>query len=208
MVEQVAGLEKAIAALPTVQRVASLESALNEIKAQAQKAETLGPAIAANALASALETGAPFRAELDALRGLGLDQATLASLEPHAEKGLPTKAQLQSSFEDAIAKVDLRQPIAENAGAVSRLLRSARGLVEVRAAGPAKGTEPAAIAARIRAALQAGDLKTALGEWQALADPAKASTADWARVAQARQDADELAARLRTEALSRVAAAG
>lgn len=206
--EQVGALESALAAVPTEERVAALESGLTETRAQAEKAQSLGPAIAANALTAALDAGAPFRAELDALRALGLDEATLGGLEPHADAGLPTRAELRSGFEQATATVDLSRPIPKDTGAVNRLLQSARGLVEVRATGPATGTDPAAIAGRIRAALEAGDLRAAVTEWQALPEPAKASTAEWAAAAEARAAADELAARLRTQALSRIAAAG
>ena len=50
--------------------------------------------------------------------------------------------------------------------------------------------------------------KTALAEWNSLPEDAKAKTADWARAAEARLAADELVARLRSEALSRLGREG
>jgi hypothetical protein len=76
----------------------------------------------------------------------------------------------------------------------------------VRPAHPTEGADPAAIVARIRAALDAGDLKTALAEREALPDNAKAATAPWAADAQARNDADALVATLRAESLARLEA--
>jgi hypothetical protein len=206
--EQLSALESQLAAAPREERVAALETALEETRIEAGKATNLGPAIAASALTTALQSGAPFRAELDALRGLGLDPAVLDPLAAHADAGLPTSAELRSGFDQAVAGVDLSQPIPPSAGAVNRLLQSARSLVEVRAAGPATGADPAAVAGRVRAALDREDLRAALAEWQVLPEQVKGSTADWARLARARAEAEELAARLRTEALSRIAAGG
>ena len=85
-------------------------------------------------------------------------------------------------------------------------LPSARGLVEVRPAHPTAGSDPAAIVARIRGALAAGDLKSALAEWATLPDPIKAPTADWAKKAEARVAAEDLVARVRRAALSALGA--
>ncbi len=49
---------------------------------------------------------------------------------------------------------------------MDRLMQSARGLVDVRPAHPTEGADPAAVVTRIRGALDAGDLKTALSEWR------------------------------------------
>jgi hypothetical protein len=87
---------------------------------------------------------------------------------------------------------------------VERLLESARGLVEVRRAGPTTGADPEAVVTRVRAALAAGDLQTALGEWKALPENARAATAAWAERAKARLAADRLVAKLRGEALARL----
>jgi hypothetical protein len=115
---------------------------------------------------------------------------------------------LRQEFEAAVAKMDLRSPIPENAGTFDRLLGSARGLVQVRPADPVAGSDPAAVVARMRGALAAGDLKTALAERESLPEPAKTATADWARAADARRAAGELVAELRAEALSRLGAGG
>jgi hypothetical protein len=205
---QLSALGSRVDSLPTADRVAALEATLKTTQSQAEKAAALGPAVAADALAAALESGRPFTAELAALRGLGLDAAAIGGLAPYGDKGMPTLAALRSEFEEAAAELDLRTPVPEGTGTVDRLLQSARGLVEVRPAHPTEGSDPGAVVARIRGALAAGDLKQALAEWDALPADAKAKTEAWQKQAAARLTADELVARLRSNALSRLGSEG
>ena len=188
--------------VPTADRIAALEAEIGEASAHAAAAAALGPAVAADALAAAVASGHPFETELAAVKRLNVDDAAIARLEPHAASGLPTLLALRSGFEAAIAPVVLAVPAAEGAGAIDRLLQSARGLVEVRPAKPVEGADPAAIVARIRGALDGGDIGVAVAEWQALPADARSATADWAGAAEARHAADELVARLRASALT------
>lgn len=212
---QVTDLAQRLDGVPTEERVAALEAglasaqaALNDVSARGDRADALGPAVAAGALVQAVEAGMPFTAELAALRTLGLNAAPLDALQPFAESGLPTLAELRSGFEAAAASVDVSTPVPEDAGAIGRLLESARGLVEVRPANPTGGADPAAVIARMRGALAAGDVRTALNEREALPQDGKAKTEEWARAAQARLAADDLLAQLRAEALSRLGTQG
>jgi hypothetical protein len=195
-------------AAPKEERVAALEAGLTETSRKTEVAAALGPAVAADALGSALESGAPFAPELAALRTLGVDETALAALEPYAEIGLPTLMELRSSFETRVSEADLSVPVPAGAGTLDRLVQSARSLVDVRPANPQPGGEPAAIVARIRAALDAGNIRAALAEWNALPDRVKASMAHWARVVEARAAAEDVVARLRSEALSRLGGQG
>ena len=204
--KEVDALSAKLASAPGDDRITALEAKVDALGATIDDAAALAPAVAADALAAALEAGRPFASELAALRTLGVDAATLDALAPRADSGLPTLANLRSTFENEIAAVDLATPIPEGTGVMDRLVKSARGLVEVRPAHPTEGSDPAAVVTRIRAALDADDLKTALSEWSALPDAAKTATADFARDAEARQRADDLVANLRAEALSRLEA--
>jgi hypothetical protein len=192
----------------TETRLAELQAGLDSAARQSSAVETLGPAVAADALAAALDAGAPYSAELQALQGLGVDAAKLAALEPHAAQGLPNRAALRANFEKAIDGADLRPPIPEQAGTFGRLLGSARGLVEVRPAQPAEGTSPGAVIARLRAALERGDLGTGLKEREALPPELQQRTAAWAEAATARLAADALVADLRRQALARIGTEG
>jgi hypothetical protein len=59
---------------------------------------------------------------------------------------------------------------------------------------------------RIRGALADGDLAGAVNESNSLPEDMQAATRDWAAAAEARRTADDLVARLRADALARVAA--
>jgi hypothetical protein len=201
-------LSRRIDSLPGEERVQSIEGKVGEIGRQLEKTAALGPAVAADALAAAVESGRPFARELAALESLGVDPGAVSKLQPRAESGLLTLAQLHAQFESEVASADLSPGVSQDAGAIGRLLESARGLVEVRPANPTAGADPAAIVTRIRGALASGDLKTALAEWETLPDGAKSATSDWAAAAGARMAADDLVARLRADALARLESEG
>jgi len=202
--QEIEALSARIDRMPNDERVATIETKLNEMSERIGAASALAPAVAADALAAALDSGRPFSSELAALKSLGIDTEAIDGLTPQAGAGLPTLAELRSSFEAALGSVALNPPIPEQAGAIDRLFQSARSLVEVRPVHPTAGSDPAAVIARIRGALEAGDLETALAEWATLPDTIKTPTADWAKQAQARLQADDLAATVRTDALSRL----
>lgn len=164
-------------------------------------------AVAAQALADAVAAGRPFSAELQAVRALGIEEADLAQLAPHAETGLPSRTELRRQF-SGIAE-GMRQaeaPAPSDAGPLERLMHSARNIVEVRPAGPQPGESAGAVASRIEAALAASDLARALEEWQDLPEDAQAASQDWAEEARAVLAGETLARRLRSEALARLAA--
>ena len=204
--QEVQALSTRLDQAPTGENIAAIEQKLDQVSSEVGASMALAPAVAAAALAAALESGRPFSNELEALGTLGTDPAAVEELTSRAAAGLPTMAQLRSSFEAAIASVDLAPPIPEAAGTLDRLWQSARGLVEVRPARPTEGTDPTAIVTRIRGALGAADLKTALAEREALPDSIKTATADWASDAEARMTADNLVAAVRAEALGRLGA--
>ena len=204
--EQVGTLATRVDDAPTAERIATLEQILDEVRQEVGAAASLAPAIAADALDAALESGRPFSTELAALKSLGADPAAVEALSSRAAEGLPTVSQLRSGFEAAVASVDLTAPIPEATGTIDRLWQSARGLVEVRPTRPTEGADPGAVVARIRGALAAGDLKAALAEREALPDTLKAATADWATRAEARVKADDLVAATRAEALGKLGA--
>ena len=190
----------------TAEEAAAIEQKVTKIGGELDVATALAPAIAADAMAAALESGSPFSSELAAVKDLAVDPGATETLTERAATGLPTMAQLRSGFETAIASVDLSPPIPEATGTLERLWLSARGLVEVRPAHPTEGSDPSAIVTRIRAALAADDLKTALAERESLPEASKTATAEWAGAAAARLQADDLVAKIRADALARLGA--
>jgi hypothetical protein len=206
--------------LPREDRIAAIEAKLgetgNKLEDTTKKldetaqgidnAAALAPVVAADALQAALDSGRPFQSELTALKSLGVDAATVDALAPPAQAGLPTLADLRARFEQVIASIPLETPVPDNTSAIDRLLQSAQSLVTVRPTHPVAGNDPGAIVARIRGALAAGDLKSALGQWDTLPNTIKTATADWAKLARARVAADDLVAEVRSTALSKLGA--
>jgi hypothetical protein len=218
--QQLDALSASVEKLPQEERFVAIEAKLSEtdtklgeIAAKVDEtakridnAAALAPAVAADALQAALDSGRPFQNELAALKSLGVDAAATDALASQDQTGLPTIADLRARFEQAIASIPLETPIPENTGAIDRLLQSAQSLVSVRPAHPVAGNEPGAIVARIRGALAAGDLKSALVEWDTLPDTIKTPTAEWAKLAKARVAVDDLVAEVRSAALSKLSA--
>jgi hypothetical protein len=161
-------------------------------------------AVVAQSVLQALPRGAPFGTELSALKSLKADPAKVAALQPLAQSGAPTSRALADRFRplaDEIAKED--QP---NEGSFfDRIMQSASHLVRVRSAGEKQGSDPAALASQIQAALDRGDLARAHDLWTKLPDRAKARSADWARSLEARLAADNAAQTLASDAIARLA---
>ena len=199
-------LSAKIDAAPAEDRIAGIETKLDGTAKKVDLAAALAPAVIADALDAAIDSGRPFSAELAALKSLAIGGDSVEQLATDAETGVATLAALRSDFETAIAATDLTPIAPETTGTIDRLWQSAQGLVDVRPAHPTEGANPSAIIARIRAALDAGDLKRAIDEWNALPDTIKTPTSDWARQVEARIKADDLVASVRSEALSRLGA--
>ncbi|MEA2759064.1 MAG: hypothetical protein QOH65_1677 [Methylobacteriaceae bacterium] len=161
-------------------------------------------AVVAQSVLQALPRGTTFATELSALKSLKADPAKVAALEPLAQTGAPTSRALADRFRplaDEIAKQD--QPA--DGSFVDRIMQSASHLVRVRSAGEKQGSDPAALASQIQAALDRGDLYRAHDLWTKLPDHTKARSQDWARSLEARLAADNAAQSLASEAIARLA---
>src|SRR5262249_60435516 len=86
-------------------------------------------ATVAVALRSAVERNGPFAAELAAARSLGLDEKALASLEPFAATGVPTRNELFRSLSALVPELRrLSMPPGRDLGYFDRLqARAVRG---------------------------------------------------------------------------------
>ncbi len=165
------------------------QTAIAEAEARAQESVAAATAQAAlSRIRIAMAAGDPFA---DALAELPESIALPEALSAAAETGVPTLADLQSSF-PAAARAALPIAIRDSAGdsATDRLGAFLRGQIGGRSLEPREGTDPDAILSRAQAAVTAGDLDTALAEIAALPEVALAEMADWTATAQARNDAD------------------
>ncbi len=186
--------------------LSSLEEQLNAL--QAKVSETTrqpdtAALIAANALRTAIDRGGSFKAELDTYAAVALQDASVEGLRAYADKGVPTIANLNAWFgpvANDIVRTENELPA--DAGLWDQLVASAKGLMTVRpVAGNVSGTGVGPTTARIEAALQAGDLDRAIGEWEQLPASAKAVSEEFASQMKARRDADALVQRLVADSL-------
>src|SRR5690606_225249 len=88
-------------------------------------------AIAAAALKSAVERGAPFAVELDSYASLAPDRDEITELRAMAAKGIPTRSRIASELPSAVSAMVAEVTAAEpDAGVLGRLLASLRSLIK------------------------------------------------------------------------------
>jgi hypothetical protein len=191
------------------QRIMALESA---VKALAAATAPLAAGaddnaarltIAAQALRSALERGAPYQAELATLHALGVEQNATAPLEPFAATGVPTAAALARELEALVpALQDAATPPTGDATFLGRLTANAQKLVRISPSGSPPGNDPAAVMARVRFDAAHADIAAALADINALPDPAKSLAAAWSKKAAAREAALAAGRQIAADALA------
>ena len=173
-------------------RIGALEERVNAVSADARAA--VAPALAAEIVAlgtlrDAIQSGAPFSAELAAVQTLlGERAARLQSLERAASSGVPTLAQLSRRFAELAPS--LARVADADGGYLSRLVTSATRLVEIRPVGEAKGESAGAVVARIEVRLQQNDLAGAIEEAGHLPLSARTTAAEWIALAAQKRDTD------------------
>ncbi len=188
------GLRSDMAALRELatDRVAQAESSVDTARARA----------GLDRVRAALVSGAPYADAVAQMTDAGVDVPD-AVVAP-ADDGVRTIEDLQDGFDPAArAAVSASLQAAPADSAAEKLGNFLRAQVGARALAPREGDAPDAIVARAGAALDAGDLQTALDELGALPDDGRAAMADWITAAQARRDAqaalDPLARAITTE---------
>ena len=226
----VAGLSDKVAALPRVdlaplddklaaldKRVMPLETYFNAPKTGAQvtearqngsAAETRAAplAILADGALAAIAAGRPFEPEVAALHRLGVDDATLKPLAAVAGTGAATQADLLSGFKTVQDQVVVAAAPVSTGTMLDRMMANAQSLVKVSRSGAAPGEDAGALASRIEASLQRGDLAAASADWAALPAASKARSTDWAAKLDARLAAEAAARSIETGAVAALAA--
>lgn len=175
-------------------RLAALEQSLSQlstrVEAQASQPK-IALSIAASALKTALDRGAPFSAELETFAAIAPDAPQLAALRPYAEKGVPTRADIAAATGAASdAMVAAATPADTDAGFLQSLMASAEKLVKVRPVGAVEGAGVPETVARFEAAVRQGDYAKALAEYDMLPESVRAAGADLAGKLKARLDVE------------------
>ncbi|THK38918.1 hypothetical protein EHS39_07800 [Ensifer sp. MPMI2T] len=155
-------------------RIDQAEQKLNEPVNDIQMAK----AVAVTALKTAIDRGGPFLAELDALRSIAPDDATVKDLAQDAATGVATRTDLRAAFpQTADAMLNALNQPDPNEGIFARLVSNAMSGIRIRPVGSVEGDTPEAVIARIEDKLNNGDLKGASLEWGGLPEAAKSAGA-------------------------------
>jgi len=197
-------------------RVATLESRQAALQQKQEGLERLASAMiapdrtvrvatAAMALRSAVERNSPFAAELAAARSLGLDERALASLEPFAATGLPTRSELFRGLSTLVPELRrLSVPSSRDLGYLDRLQASAVKMLNIRPVRDEPGDDPAAVMSRIEFKMPQQDIEAMVAELDKLPAPARDLAQGWRTRALARQDALESARLIATASLAKL----
>ncbi len=138
---------------------------------------------------TAIESGAGYADALGVLASNGV--AVPDALAAHAEDGVATQGALIAAFPDAArsALSSARSAQTDSSEGTNRVASFFANQLGARSVEPREGDDPDAVLSRVEAAVQSGDLETALTEISALPEPAQAALGDWTSRAQARLDA-------------------
>ncbi|TAK46863.1 MAG: hypothetical protein EPO23_14540 [Xanthobacteraceae bacterium] len=122
--------------------------------------------VAAILLDTAARGGAPYAAELDVARRLAVRPGALAPLETFATTGIPNDAALSAMIAPLVPQLagGAAEPAPRSGTLWERLQTQAAKLVRIRPAGEQPGTDVAAIASRVEAAVRRNDTASALRE--------------------------------------------
>src|ERR1700675_1583253 len=190
-------------------RIAPLESTVktlaDDIKHETATADDRAArlTVAAEAWRAAVERGAPYQAELAAVKSLGADQSATAPLEPFAEAGVPRAAALAHELASLVPALrHAAEPAASNSSFLDRLENDARRLVEITPIDAPPGDDPASVVTRISVDAAHTDIAAALADIAKLPDAAKPLAAAWVEKAQARNAAIAASRKLAADALA------
>lgn len=174
-------------------RLASAEAALEKSQGDVPIARSL----AAVTIKNAIDRGGRFAVELDAYAQLDGDNPALPELQKIADAGVLSRSDLLQQF-DTIANqiIAADKPETAETDIMARLLDSAANMVKIRKVGEIEGDTAEAIVARMEQRLIAGELESAMGEWQKLPDASKAVSQNYSDQLQARITAEKLADQL------------
>ncbi len=176
---------------PLDKRIAALESREAPVAAINRRTDAVGLAVVAQSISEALDQGAPFESALAAAASLGADAAKLAPLQAVAKTGAPTARSLARLWAgESRAALDAGQPQGDQ-GWLDRLKAGASRVVRVRPVGEAAGEDPAALGARIEAALARGAVAEALMAWNKLPEPARVAARSFGEAARQLASAQE-----------------
>jgi hypothetical protein len=197
-------------------RTAALESTIKTLSvtaahgAPSNNDHAARAAVAAEALRGVVERGAPFTAELAAVKALGADQNSVTALAPFAVAGVPTDAALAHELAQLMPKLEPPPPAAapsSGGGFLGSLESHAKGLVRITPVGSPVAGDPSSALARLNADAARADIAAALKDISSLPPPAKAAAEPFVQQVTARNAALAASRRIAAAALADLASA-
>ena len=174
----------AAAAAEAEARLAEAEAQAAALKEEAEATAKKALRVAAlGRIAAALDAGTPFDSALVGLDGVTVPEA----LASQATSGVPTVQALSAAFPEAArTALDSSRRATMGEGLTDRLSSFLETATGARSLSPRDGSDPDAVLSRAEAAVNLGDLTTALTEISALPPEGKEAMAQWAALAQTR----------------------
>ena len=211
--QQSPGAQAAIDGLS--QRIEALEQSVKSGQARVEDkiAQNSGAdaaarqAVAAVVLRDAVSRGAPFAAELNALKSLGVDSQAVARLEPFAAGGVPAVQTLAQELSALLPSIKTASDTdsTRSGGFLDKLEANASKLVRIRKVGEPDGSDPAAVLARVEVHLARNDITAADKELAALPEKLRSPAEPWRRKVAARQDALDASRKLSADSAAALA---
>jgi hypothetical protein len=192
-------MKSALADLNT--KVGALSVAERGADQDAASAKSAASVLAFANLRAAIDSGRAYATELAALRSLAPAIGNFGALPAFAEQGIPTLAELTTSFKTASDAAIDAEPTASTGDEsfFGSVLQSAKSMVRVRRIdGNATGDDPDSVLARAAAKLRQGDLVAAIQDAESLQGPPRQSLSSWIDAARARASAEDTLSRLET----------
>ena len=179
-------------------RLATLEQstkdARDEIAKTATADSTTRRALAASALRDAVESGAPYSAELAQAQALSDNDTTLAPLTPFAAAGVPSAQALAQELRALLPALNNSLHTQPSGNFLERLQANAGKLVRVTPVNAPVGDDPSTVLARLEVEASKADIAGALADLgkldnAPLADASRLAVRQWIAKAKARDDA-------------------
>jgi hypothetical protein len=192
------------------QRVAALENAIkslgSELTQRTSRADDRATrvTVAAEALRATVERGAPYQAELAAVKSLGVEDTTLAPLTPFAADGVPSAAALAREFATLMPSLSQAPTTpTRDTSYLGRLEAYAQNFVRITPAADAPpGDDASAVVARINDDVTRGDFANALAAIASLPGGARSAAQSWVKKVEAREAALTASRRIAGDALA------
>jgi hypothetical protein len=182
-------------------RIARLES-----RAPSEMLKLAAATLARANLARAAQDGAPFGAELAALRAADAEDPAPGLLQAAADEGVPTRATLAARFPQAARAALDAEHSSAGGNFTSRVWASLRRLISVRRVDDSEGPATENRLARAQAALNRGDLAAAVMEVRGVSGAAATRLAPWVKSAESRIALDRAVAGLNARIVQTLAA--